>query len=112
MQARVASELRKLQQQESARLKETTARIASETAPEKTPISSPEVSREIQSLREKLESRRHVRELPESVEKARGDVVRCLTENDRRPLDCWKEVEKFKEEVRRLEKGWVERIIS
>jgi len=26
-------------------------------------------------------------------------------------LDCWKEVEKFKEEVRRLEGVWVEKIV-
>jgi altered-inheritance-of-mitochondria protein 13 len=29
-----------------------------------------------------------------------------------RPLDCWKEVQVFKEEVKKLEKGWVERALS
>jgi altered-inheritance-of-mitochondria protein 13 len=53
-----------------------------------------------------------VREIPDGVESARSDVVRCLRDNDRRPLDCWKEVEAFKEEVRRLEKGWVEKVVS
>lgn len=66
----------------------------------------------MEALRAKLESRRQVRQLPESVEQARGEVVRCLRDNDRRPLDCWKEVEAFKEEVRRLEKGWVEKVVS
>ncbi|KAK7740754.1 hypothetical protein SLS53_005222 [Cytospora paraplurivora] len=112
VQARVAAELKKLQQQEDARLREVADKAAAESVPEQTPISSPEVSKKVQSLRERLESRRNLREVPESVEKARGDVVRCLTENDRRPLDCWKEVESFKEEVRRLERGWVERVIS
>ena len=70
------------------------------------------VSKEVEALRARLESRRQVRPVPEAVERARSDVVRCLRENDRRPLDCWREVERFKEEVRRLEKGWVEKVIS
>ncbi|ROW10595.1 hypothetical protein VMCG_01649 [Cytospora schulzeri] len=112
VQARVAAELKKLQKQEDARLKEMTDKIAAATAPEQTPTTRHAVSKEITSLRERLEARADVREVPETLERARGDVVRCLTENDRRPLDCWREVEKFKEEVRRMEKGWVEKVIS
>jgi altered-inheritance-of-mitochondria protein 13 len=70
------------------------------------------VSKAIEDLRAKLEERRKVRQLPESVESARNEVVRCLRENDRRPLDCWREVEAFKEEVRRMEKGWVDKVVS
>ncbi|ROW13761.1 hypothetical protein VPNG_03551 [Cytospora leucostoma] len=112
VQARVAAELKKLQQHEDSRLREAADRAAAESVPEQTPVSSPEVAQKVQSLRERLEARRGPREVPESVERARGEVVRCLTDNDRRPLDCWKEVESFKEEVRRLERGWVERVIS
>lgn len=53
-----------------------------------------------------------MRDLPEGVESARSEVVRCLRENDRRPLDCWEEVEAFKREVKNWEKGWVEKVIS
>ena len=70
------------------------------------------VSREVEALRAKLESRRKIRELPESVETARSEVVRCLRENDRRPLDCWREVERFKEEVKRFEDRWTEKVVS
>lgn len=113
MQARVASELRKLQEQEDKRLRELTDKLASSGADDKQPsVTRHEVSKEVQALRAKLEQRKGVREVPEAVEAARGDVVRCLRENDRRPLDCWREVERFKEEVRRLEKGWVEKVIS
>lgn len=70
------------------------------------------VSKEIEALRAKLQERRQLRELPDGVEAARSEVVRCLRENDRRPLDCWKEVENFKEQVRRVEKGWVDKVIS
>ncbi len=73
--------------------------------------SSQAVSKEVEALRAKLEGRK-VRDLPEPVEKARADVIRCLRENDRRPLDCWQEVESFKEEVRKWEKSFVDRVVS
>lgn len=63
-------------------------------------------------MRTKLEARKQVRSLPEAVEGARSEVIRCLRENDRRPLDCWQEVENFKAEVKKLEKGWVEKVVS
>lgn len=70
------------------------------------------MSKEVEQLKQKLEARKKVREIPASVEAARGEVVRCLRENDRRPLDCWKEVEAFKDEVRRLEKDWVQKVVG
>lgn len=70
------------------------------------------VSKEVAELRQKLEERKQVRELPEGVEGARSEVIRCLRENDRRPLDCWQEVEKFKVEVKKLEKSWVEKVVA
>jgi MICOS complex subunit MIC19 len=49
--------------------------------------------------------------LDRDVENARDEIVKCLRENDRRPLDCWREVERFREEVRRLEEKWVEKVV-
>lgn len=69
------------------------------------------VQNEVAELKKKLEQRKKVKDLDESVEKAKSDVVRCLRENDRRPLDCWKEVETFKKEVARLEGSWVEKVV-
>ncbi|KAJ4416913.1 hypothetical protein N0V82_006463 [Gnomoniopsis sp. IMI 355080] len=112
IQARVATELRKLHDEETSRLSSLLAKVADETAPESTPTSRHKASKEIEELERKLQTRKLVKEVPESVEISRSEVVRCLRENDRRPLDCWKEVQAFKEEVRRLEKGWVERVIS
>lgn len=108
----MAAELRKLEQDVSSNLTNLTAKLASESIPEQLPTSRQTVSKEIEDLRRKLETRKIVRDVPDSVEAARSEVVRCLRENDRRPLDCWREVEAFKEQVRRLEKGWVERVIS
>ncbi|KAL2021012.1 hypothetical protein VTK56DRAFT_7786 [Thermocarpiscus australiensis] len=127
IQERVAAELKRLREREADALREAQQKLSAEPAPPPAeqqqqeqqrrsgggePVSQQAVSRAVEELRAKLEERRKVRQLPESVEKARGEVVRCLRENDRRPLDCWREVEAFKEEVRRLEKGWVDKVVS
>lgn len=65
----------------------------------------------MEGLRKKLEQRKKVQELDEGVENAKSAVVNCLRDNDRRPLDCYKEVETFRQEVRRLEGKWVEGIV-
>ena len=66
---------------------------------------------EIDRLKAKLEERR-LREKEnegeggvggKEVEKARSEVVQCLRAKDRRPLDCWREVETFKQRVGEVE---------
>ncbi|CCC08816.1 hypothetical protein SMACR_05457 [Sordaria macrospora] len=119
VQARVAEELKRLRAAEAAKLQDTltsssqsTEQQQQEQQQENDAVSRQKVNKEVEALRAKLEERRKVRELPESMETARSEVVRCLRENDRRPLDCWKEVEAFKEEVRRLERGWVDKVVA
>lgn len=75
-------------------------------------ISRDSVMSEIDVLRSRLDGRRKLVELDEGVEKAKADVVGCLRLNDRRPLDCWKEVEAFKKEVARMEAAFVDRIVG
>lgn len=72
------------------------------------------VQKEIEELKKRLGQRRLKDEVinDRGVEKAKDEVVRCLTVNDRRPLDCWQEVEIFKKEVARLEKGFLGKIIE
>ncbi|KAI1851906.1 hypothetical protein JX265_008288 [Neoarthrinium moseri] len=114
VQARVAEELKKLTSQESEALKaahKKASEITDAEAQKEAGNSRQRVSKEVEALRARLEKRKQLRELPESVEKSRSEVVQCLIANDRRPLNCWKEVENFKEEVRRLEKEWVERVV-
>lgn len=67
---------------------------------------------DVKELKKKLESRKKLADMDGEVEKAKSEVVKCLRVNDRRPLDCWREVERFREEVRRLEGRWVEKIVS
>ncbi|RHZ55922.1 Mic19 family protein [Aspergillus thermomutatus] len=75
-------------------------------------LSRESVNAEIEQLRAKLEGRRKLVEVDEGVERARNEVVTCLRLNDRRPLDCWKEVEGFKREVARLEEAFVDRVVG
>ncbi|KAJ2906001.1 hypothetical protein MKZ38_003484 [Zalerion maritima] len=118
IQARVADELKKLAEKEVASLRAAQETISAEasspggTTPDLKGPSRFAVSKEVEALRAKLEERRNVKQVPEAVQDARSEVVRCLRENDRRPLDCWQEVERFKEEVKEMERGWVEKVIS
>ncbi|KAI9722527.1 MAG: hypothetical protein M1828_004522 [Chrysothrix sp. TS-e1954] len=66
------------------------------------------VSNEIEELRKKLSKRKQTTEMDKDVAHAKDAVVTCLRLNDRRPLDCWAEVERFKSEVGRLEKSFVD----
>ncbi len=69
---------------------------------------------EIDALKQKLEKRKLREDATndKAVEKAKADVVSCLRINDRRPLDCWREVETFKKEVSRLEKQFLGRVLE
>ncbi|KAI0487676.1 hypothetical protein F4859DRAFT_510244 [Xylaria cf. heliscus] len=111
VQARVSEELRKLSAEEGAALRGTLVRASEATAATQQGGDRGTVSAEVEALRARLDKRKQLRPVPESVERARADVVRCLLENDRRPLNCWEEVEAFKEEVRRLEKNWVDKVV-
>lgn len=72
------------------------------------------MQKEIESLKRKLEKRKVREEVAgdEGVERAKGKLVKCLREKDRRPLDCWEEVEGFKREVGRLERRFVEGVLD
>ncbi|KAI4245008.1 MAG: hypothetical protein LQ352_006652 [Teloschistes flavicans] len=71
------------------------------------------VQKDIDMLQEKLKKRKIKEEVVQdkAVEKAKSEVINCLRLNDRRPLDCWREVEAFKGEVGRLEKDFLEKVM-
>ncbi|EAT85038.2 hypothetical protein SNOG_07572 [Parastagonospora nodorum SN15] len=69
------------------------------------------VTEEVEQLRQKLANRKKLEQVDAEVSKAKEAVVACLRTHDRRPLDCWKEIETFKKEVGRLEKDFVEKTI-
>lgn len=74
-------------------------------------MSSDFVSKEVEELRKKLAGRKKLEQVDENVGKAKDELVACLRGNDRRPLDCWREVEAFRREVGRLEREFVERTV-
>ncbi|OCK78649.1 DUF1690-domain-containing protein [Lepidopterella palustris CBS 459.81] len=138
IQSRVTSELEKLQAQESAKLSTLSESLSAEPEPasDSSPsiaerigdtlsgsearaerqrqrdISRDSVSKEIGELKRKLGERKKLDQVDAAVGKAKEEVVACLRKNDRRPLDCWKEVEAFRREVGRLEKVFVEKTIG
>ena len=69
---------------------------------------------EIDTLKTKLQERKMREDVmgDKEVEKAKEKLVQCLRVHDRRPLDCWKEVEGFKREVGRLERGFLGRVVE
>lgn len=125
IQNRVAAELKRLDESTSKKLADLKQKISAEA-----PLSAEEhilgdkskakdlgrqlVQREIDSLKAKLQSRKEREDVvgDKTVEKAKEDVVNCLRTNDRRPLDCWKEVELFQAEVGRLEKAFLGRVME
>ncbi|KAG6286658.1 hypothetical protein E4U09_006636 [Claviceps aff. purpurea] len=116
IQARVAEELKKLQKMESEALNVAHDKMAAaesaSTDDDKTGTTSFSLGSEVDELRQKLEQRKTIREMPAELDSARSDVIRCLREHDRRPLDCWQEVESFKAGVRELERRWVDKVTS
>ena len=128
VQSRVADELKRLEARESQTLKELEEKIAAEPAEpmefgsghghdglqaEKRlqELGRENIQKEITALRQRLESRKKLRDLDRGVKRAKDEVVSCLRTHDRRPLDCWKEVETFKKEVARLEEAFVDRAL-
>lgn len=73
--------------------------------------SSAKVFEELEKLRRGLNERKKVREMPRDVEKAREELVGCLKKNDRRPLDCWREVDAFKGSVSKMEEDFIGRVL-
>ena len=77
-------------------------------------LSRASVQKEIEALKEKLRKRKVKEDVlgDKGVNAAKDDVVKCLRINDRRPLDCWKEVETFRREVGKLEGAFLGRVLE
>ncbi|TKX18871.1 hypothetical protein C1H76_8954 [Elsinoe australis] len=138
VQQRVQAELERIRDIEASRLVDLTASITPADEPSEPSSSTPSsdtdsdslgskihsalsggsadaekthnsVKAEIEKMKAKLDSRKKLEKPTTEVEKAKEDLVQCLRMNDRRPLDCWKEVEEFKSQVGLLEKAFVEK---
>lgn len=72
------------------------------------------MQKEIDELKKRLQARKIKEDISgdKDVKKVKEEVTMCLRVKDRRPLDCWREVEAFKREVGRLEKGFLGRVLE
>jgi MICOS complex subunit MIC19 len=74
-------------------------------------MSRDSVTKEVELLKRKLAGRKQLDQADAELNKAKDAVVTCLRTKDRRPLDCWKEIETFRHEVSRMEKDFVDKTI-
>ncbi|KAI9852244.1 MAG: hypothetical protein M1824_002046 [Vezdaea acicularis] len=134
IQSRVADELKRLAARDAELLKSLEDKISAEESPTSISSSSSNsaeagkdaqeasarardlgresIQRDVDKLKKKLQSRRKLEGLDEGVERAKAELVGCLRENEKRPLDCWREVGAFKREVGRLEREFVDRALG
>jgi len=86
-------------------------KFESEEEKAKKAASSKKVQEEIAKLQKALGERKVLKDLPKDVAVARDEVVTCLRLHDRDALNCWKEVEIFKREVRKMEEQFVGKVL-
>jgi len=109
IQSRVQQELARLEARSDSlqeKVEEALKRQGLLTERESANLNSVTLEGDIKELREKFKG---IKDSKEDVEarKAREDLVQCLQLHDRRSLDCWWEVQQFKDKVARLEKEFV-----
>ncbi|CUS07567.1 unnamed protein product [Tuber aestivum] len=113
VQSRVESELQRLKSRESQFLVDLESKLPENDKNGDTKgLGREQVQAEIDALKKRLEHMPRMVKIDGEVERAREEVVKCLRWNDRTPLDCYKEVEEFKNQTRRLEKAFVVRTIG
>jgi len=111
LQLKVSEELRKLSDKEGETLKKAEALLEDEES-NSYRLDRSTVSHSISRLSDKLYTQSKTSSGEESLKIAESTVIHCLRLNDRRPLDCWKEVQEFKREVARLEENFVNKIVG
>ncbi|KAJ9114724.1 hypothetical protein QFC22_005600 [Naganishia vaughanmartiniae] len=114
--ARLQAETERLRHEESEIMAKISSALEKENLNKEKPgMSSELLSRDMDEVKEKLEKlgrKRNEVLFDEQGEKAevrkqRDAVVQCYLKNQDRPLDCWKQVEQFKQSVGNLEADFV-----
>ncbi|KAF8450152.1 hypothetical protein BGX38DRAFT_1184797 [Terfezia claveryi] len=125
----VHSELQRLQSREDELLSQLSSTISTPSTPSNTTTETTDVdptdalTLSRASLANKVTEIKHrLENIPggsgvgededEEVKRARGEVVKCLRGKDRRPLDCWAEVQAFKDVASRRERGFVVGVVG
>ncbi|KAL1914999.1 uncharacterized protein VTP21DRAFT_7704 [Calcarisporiella thermophila] len=104
VRARVQEELKRLHEQQEE-LREQSARELEQK--NSTHLGNAVVTeRDIEAMIEKTKKYEQ-REIPREVKERQEAVIACYLNNKTRPLDCWEEVQTFKESVHRMQKEFV-----
>ncbi|CAO3637044.1 unnamed protein product [Mucor fragilis] len=102
---RVAEELEKIKQNESALSEKFYIQLTEENA-DKDNLNAVATNNDIESMIERI-SRSSAKELPAQVKKCQDEVIACYNNNKSRSLDCWKQVANFKEAVAEEQKKFI-----
>ncbi|KAG4405105.1 hypothetical protein JTP64_005141 [Candida tropicalis] len=104
IQDRVAAELNKLEKETIKNFKNTTENALLKEDKENTKLSVAAANEKITKLTDLLKQNAILGKVavPPNVQEARELVLKCLKENEGRSLNCWDEVETFKQLVKEL----------
>ncbi|KAK3817191.1 MAG: hypothetical protein J3Q66DRAFT_439988 [Benniella sp.] len=56
---------------------------------------------------EKRTTVKHIKALPEEITKAQDALVQCYKKNQQKSLDCWAEVQEFKDVVQKAQNAFI-----
>ncbi|RCK55849.1 MICOS complex subunit MIC19 [Candida viswanathii] len=104
IQDRVAVELARLEKETIKNFKNTTEKALLKADKEDTKLSVAAANEKITNLTDLLKKNAVLAQvvIPPTVQEARESVVKCLKDNQGRSLNCWDEVETFKQLVKEL----------
>ncbi|KAG8715923.1 hypothetical protein FRC11_012990 [Ceratobasidium sp. 423] len=118
VQQRIQSEMKRLQEAEALVQADIEAALERENLDREKQVvdssggSSEELRNELEEVQkraDRFKSRLALEHAPE-VKESQAKLLACYRNNPDRPLDCWEEVEHFKEAVSKLEKASVDAI--
>ncbi|KAI7904071.1 uncharacterized protein BX663DRAFT_551124 [Cokeromyces recurvatus] len=105
VQQRVAEELEKIKQKEAELKKEFHVELKEQNA-EKDDLNALDMNEDIEAMIKRI-ARSGIKELPAKVKQCQDEVIACYNKNKSRSLDCWKEVDNFKQAVAEEQKKFV-----
>lgn len=104
IQDEVANELRKIEQESAKALKEAFNKLPESESNNNnnTNTDGNSLRQKLDELKSKLDSRPAPQQLGKEISNTREQLVKCFKDNKDKPLNCWDEVQKFKESVQNL----------
>ncbi|KAF9356248.1 hypothetical protein BGX26_005537 [Mortierella sp. AD094] len=98
---RVQAELAKIQAEKSSTVDTTHVNYKS-----KTNANAVVTEQEMEQLAKHAPTK-HIKALPDEITKAQDALVQCYKKNQERSLDCWAEVQEFKDVVQKAQNAFI-----